>query len=125
MKKNKGQVLVMFLMFIPLLFMLMAIVVDIGLLYIEKRSIDNTIKYAIKESLRNDRTTEEIKTIISENCENITKLEINKTKEMTEVEFKGYKNNVFSLIFKNTYYNIESNLIGSIKEEKIIIKRVE
>ena len=60
MKDNKGQVLVAFIIFIPIIFMLMAFMFDIGLLYVEKRKIDNQLKDTINYAFTLNQSDEEI-----------------------------------------------------------------
>ena len=50
---NKGQTLVAFIILIPVLIMIFTLVVDLGLLSIEKRKIDNEIKSTITYGLKN------------------------------------------------------------------------
>ena len=49
---SKGQVLVLFMLLLPLVFMMLALIIDTGLLYIEKRHVDlvvkDTTEYGIK-----------------------------------------------------------------------------
>jgi Flp pilus assembly protein TadG len=43
MKDSRGQVLVAFVLLIPVILMLLALIVDVGFLYVEKRKTDNVI----------------------------------------------------------------------------------
>ena len=40
---NKGQTLVTFIIILPILLIILALVVDLGFIYIEKRNIDNNV----------------------------------------------------------------------------------
>jgi Flp pilus assembly protein TadG len=71
MKNNKGQVLTAFIIMIPIIFMLMAILFDVGLVYIEKRKIDNELKdvinYAFNVNKDDINIENDIMKIIKEN----------------------------------------------------------
>lgn len=81
---NKGQVLVVFVIFIPIIILVFTLIVDIGNMYIEKRNITNNLKYAIEYSNKNDTDIEEI---INKNLDDIT---INQDEEYVKVT-KKYK----------------------------------
>lgn len=65
---NKGQVLVIFVILIPIIILLFTLVIDIGNMYIEKRNINNNLKYAIEYSNKNNTDIEEI---LNKNLDNI------------------------------------------------------
>ena len=44
---NRGQTLVMFILMLPLLLIVLCLVVDIGMLSLEKKKLENTLKDAI------------------------------------------------------------------------------
>ena len=65
---NKGQVLVIFILFIPIFVLAFTLIVDIGNMYIEKRSITNNLKYAVEYSKKNNVDVDEI---LNKNLDNI------------------------------------------------------
>lgn len=79
---NKGQVLVIFVILIPIIILLFTLVIDIGNMYIEKRNINNNLKYAIEYSNKNNTNIEEI---LNKNLDNI---EINYYDEEIKVSKK-------------------------------------
>jgi Flp pilus assembly protein TadG len=78
MKNNKGQVLVLFVIFLPILMLSIMISIEVGNVYIEKRKNQNTIKEIIKNNLKdyNDTTNEQVNTLIDINIKNIKLKEI-------------------------------------------------
>ena len=50
---NKGQTLTAFIVLLPLIFMIFALILDLGLLYTEKQKINSNIKEAINYGLKN------------------------------------------------------------------------
>ena len=57
---KKGQVLVIFIIFIPIIILIFTLIVDIGNMYIQKRNISNNLKYAVEYSNKNNTNIEEI-----------------------------------------------------------------
>ena len=123
---KKGQVLVAFVLLLPILFMIMGIFVDSGYLYIEKRNVDNNIKDALEYGLKNmeENIEVKIKKQLNLNIEDIEKLDININDEIIEIELEKNKKSIFSLVFSKCQYNISSHYKGYIKEDKIIIRKV-
>lgn len=125
MQKNSGQVLVLFVLLLPILFMLMALVTDIGLFYIEKRKVDNVINEAIDygftlENDKNDRITN----YITGNIDNIDALNINIDDDTISVELQKNASGIFTTIFGNNNYQIISNWYGYKDNDKIkIVKK--
>ena len=58
---NKGQVLIIFVIMLPIFLMVLALVVDLGLLSIEKRKIDNNAYDAVEYYLKNNDKEKTIK----------------------------------------------------------------
>ena len=64
---NKGQALVAFVIILPVILIIMAIIIDIGLMGVEKRKVTNVMKEAIEYGLKHDSTEEQIKDMIDKN----------------------------------------------------------
>ena len=113
---NKGQVLVVFVILLPILLLIFTFVVDIGLLSIEKRKIINNTYDAVDyylESLDKEKTIN----LLNSNLEDI-KIDI-KDEDIyviisVEKEYKG----IFNIIYDN---KIVVKYKGN-KETKEIIK---
>lgn len=112
---NKGQVLVIFVIMLPILLILFTFVVDLGLLSIEKRNISNNTYDAVEYYLENQSNTEienKIKNLLSKNINNIDNIEINNTDTYIEITvIKKYKsllkNNEISITYKGNKENSE------------------
>ncbi len=114
LKDNKGQVLVLFIIFIPALFIILGMIINLGYLSLEKKIINNSIKNTLKYYLDNlddtsvyDKSYELLsKNVKDSNIEIIdspTSVEITVTKIMKDkyslndskqnimIVYKGYK----------------------------------
>ena len=108
---NKGQVLIIFVILIPILILVMSMIVNIGYLQIEKKNIDNTVRDALEFYLNSSDTDKDIlaKELINKNIatNNISIDEtefyveisvsapvkgiLNKNEDKYNVTYRGYK----------------------------------
>lgn len=88
MNNTKGQVLVLFCILLPILLLLVAIIVDVGFAYYEKRKIEHVMKDTIVYAL--DHITEE-KTILKTNMAHLLNENID---DIYEIVIKIEENNV-------------------------------
>ena len=122
---NKGQVLIIFVILIPILILVMSMIVNIGYLQIEKKNIDNTVHDALEFYLNSSDTDKDIlaKELINKNIatNNISIDEtefyveisvsapvkgiLNKNEDKYNVTYRGYKDNL--KIIKGWYNVIE------------------
>ena len=123
---KKGQVLVAVVLLIPIMFMFIGLIIDLGYLYIEKRNIDNNIKDALEYGLKNieDANIEnKLRKQLKLNIENIEKLNIKINDKIIEIELEKSRKGVFTLVFSKSEYKISSHYKGYINEEKIVIRK--
>lgn len=124
--KNKGQVLVVFILIIPLLFMLGGVIIDTGLLYIEKRKIDNTVKDAIEyglDNLENNDIDKKLYNLININIDNITDIDIKVENNLINIHVFKDELGIFSHLINNKKYEIDVNYEGYIKNNDLVIIR--
>lgn len=96
---SKGQVLVVFVIILPILLLLLALVIDYGILSVETRGINNNIKMALEEE-----SVEDIKVLLEKNIKDST-IEVNESDNEIIVDVvKNYKGILF---FKNKKINIK------------------
>lgn len=104
---NKGQVLVIFVILLPILLMIMSLIIDLGLLYIDKRDISNNVYDATfyylnninKESVKNDTIT-----FLNKNIDNI-KINIEENNDYITINVKKERKS-YSIIKINNEINI-------------------
>ena len=101
---NKGQVLVIFVVMLPIFLIILALVVDLGLMSLEKRNISNNVKGAVEYYLESN-DGEKTKKLLNKNIDDI---------EVTIVDNNSYVEITVKKNYKGLY-NIIKN------EEKIIV----
>ena len=122
---NKGQVLVMFVLLIPIFLLVLVLVVDISNLYIKKDELNN-INYLVIDSILDKGIDDlEIKNLILKNDKDIIINYVNINDEVIEISLEKEYNGIFSHLVRMDKYNIESNYKGYKKENKKIIERVK
>ena len=82
MLNNRGQSLVLFILIIPILLGIMALVIDVGNALIKKNEIENAIEFVIDYGLENEMNeTEALIMLLNYNlgdCENTLKIDDDK-----------------------------------------------
>ena len=125
MQKSRGQVLVCFILIIPVILLTLALVIDLGFYGVEKRKIDNTVKNAVRYGLDNIKesdTSNYIKALLMKNIDGITDDNINIKIDNNYVSVKVIK--VYKAKFKiSKNLEIKSSFYGNIKEDSLEIKR--
>ena len=121
---NKGQSLVLFILFIPILLGVIVLVIDVGRTIEEKNSINNKIELVIEYGLEDNLTTEELTKLLEYNlsdCENT----LNINNSVIEINSKTYVKGIISNILNFKGFNIESQYRGFMKDNKKIIEKVK
>ncbi len=122
---HKGQVLVGFLLLLPLLLILFVFVIDIGFMKVEERKLENTVKEAITYGLKQESPEEEVQqqveTMIRKNIDNIEFLDTVVTNGNIQVHLSTRQKNVFGIILNQRMYKIEKRYQGYLENETIKI----
>ena len=122
---NKGQVLVAFILMIPIILLLTICIVDIGLESIEARRIDNTVRNSVKYGINNlDKKNVEatMKSLIMDNLKNVddtiinVDVDNNYVKASVIVKYKGLINITNKTIKSSYYANVNNEKIEINKE---------
>lgn len=114
---NKGQVLVIFVILLPILLMILSLVIDLGLLSIEKRKIENNLYDAVEYYLESNNKEKTI-SLLNNNLNDID-IKINDNNDYVEIIVtKNYKG-LYTIISNNQEIKI---IYKGIKETKEIIK---
>lgn len=119
MKDSRGQVLVAFILLIPVILMLLALIVDVGFLYVEKRKTDNVIKDTINYGLDNLDLQEgtlqtRLTKLINSNLDDVQRLNIQIDTNSIEINITRNKLSIFSNVYKDASYKIVSDYVGNI-----------
>ena len=124
---RKGQVLVGFLLLLPLFLILFVFVVDVGFMKIAERNVENTIKEAITyglklEQLPEDEKQQKIETILKKNIDSIQTLEVTVTSEEIKVHVVVTRQNLFGTLINQRIYKIDKTYKGYNDQKIRIIK---
>lgn len=126
MMNNKGQTLVMFIVFLPLLLIIMATVIDISLMYYEKNKLDNLTmmitEYGIGH-IEDENIEEKINKLIIENDDEIKTKQIQIKVNKLEIILSKTTESTFGKIIGIEEYKITSKYIGTNIENKKEIKK--
>lgn len=118
---NKGQVLVMFVIIIPILLIAITLIIDYSLLSIEKRKINNNVYDAVEYYLSNSENDDidiKLNKLLEENLKNIKdkKIDITYIDEGIKISVsKKYKS-----LYKIMSKDINVTYTGNISNKQII-----
>lgn len=117
---NKGQTLVMFIILLPILLMIFMSIIDLGLLGIEKRKVENEIKSTITYGLKNinhDNLDSKLKELLISNIDDINNIDIKILDNYISISIEKKYKPVFNIIKIN--YDIKVTYKGNISNNKI------
>ncbi len=122
---KKGQVLVAFIIMMPLILMLIVNIIDIGLYGVEKRKIDDSVKSSVRYGLKNisdENIENKIHALLIKNIDGINDNDINITVSNNYVKVKVNKK--YKPLFKlNNSLNTDISYYGTVNDSKIEIKK--
>lgn len=98
---NKGQVLVVFIILLPIIFMIFTFVIDLGLLYIEKKELDSVVENSLDYYINNKDVPlieEKVENLIYKNVDDINNLEIDNNELYFEITIEKEYKSLYSLI---------------------------
>ncbi len=122
--KNKGQVLVAFLLLLPLLFFLMAMVVDLGMEAIQYKKIKGTVFEVLSFALKEEAPLQEVENLFLKNGFSEKDFVVRKEEEKYYVKIIFSPKSFFGKMWrKDTKESLE--YLAYKREEQIVIKRME
>lgn len=125
MMNNKGQVLVVFIILLPIVLLCFCMVVDLGILHLEKRTIDNNIKSTIKYGLKHvsDENIEfKMGQILKENIGDIDSLYIDVDDNKINITLVK-QHSLFAVTNLKANQEIKVGYTGYLKDDKIELIR--
>lgn len=127
MRNNKGQTLVIFVIILPLIAFLLTLVINEGSIYLQKRTLENEVRGAIKYRFELDDETENIREKIEKylykNITNIKKLNINIDSNYIQINIETTLKEELPSMIKSDNLNTEITYIGYIDNGEIIIEK--
>lgn len=107
MKTNKGQVLVLFLLLLPFILIFMAMIIDYGLLLVNKKNIESNIEEILNEATSNNITKEQIEFLLEKNITDINYKEVTIENKKITIRIKKKIKGGFLNIVKKELFNID------------------
>ena len=122
---NKGQSLVLFVLLIPLVFLILLMVYDIGSMVLLKDELNDinymAVDYGI-DYMDDENIDVMLSDLIIKNKHDVT-ISINVLDDKLYVDISGSINNKLSLFNKTDIFLVKSSYVGYIEEGKKIIKK--
>lgn len=126
MKNNKGQTLVIFVIFLPIIILLFAFVIDVSIMYTENNKLNNinilAINYAL-ENINDDNLEKSLNDLVKANDKNIQKINITIKDTSVKIIIEKNAKSLFGNVIGMQKYKIVSKYNGILKENKKIINK--
>lgn len=122
---RRGQVLILFITLLPLILMCVALIIDTGLLYMEKRHVDLVVKDTTIYGMKNIEsvTEKELYDLLEKNIDDIKEKRVVINDGILRISVSLDKNGLFSGIFNEDRYEIKSEYKGMVEQGSIRIVR--
>lgn len=127
---NKGQSLVLFVLFVPLLFGIMALVVDLGNALVKKSEIDSVVEMVLESELENtyidgtlnsidnDTRISNIEVLLDYNLK-LVDYSIDVSDEIIVINVNTYVEGIFSRVLNIRGFSVESEYKGYLESTYI------
>lgn len=122
---HKGQVLALFAILLPFIFMCVALIIDTGLLYMEKRHVDLVVKDTTEYGIKNiaSVTEQKLYDLLDKNLDDINNTKIVINDGILSISVSLNKKSAFAILFGKERYEIKSTYKGMIEQDSIRIVR--
>ena len=119
MAKKRGQTLILMVILIPMMIGIMALVVDVGYLSLEKSHMKEVTKTIIKQELDQEIDKDRIKKEFKNNKIAIDNLEIEKINDKLNIKNEVKIESIFGAIIGLKEYKIKIDITGYKDNNKI------
>ena len=116
-----GQTLIFFVILIPILLGLCALVVDVGYIVSKNRELKEVSKTIIEDYF-NGLDVQEIKELYEENSMPIDNLEIDINEDSIHIVNHYEVDSIFGSVIGISDYDIRVDITGTIKDDKVIFE---
>lgn len=121
---HKGQVLVLFLLLLPILLLIMGLVIDVGNLFVEQKKSENVVKSAIRYGLSSEENQEEkARQYLEENLSN-SSFRVFYSNQTLTIQGNVKIESLFSKLFQRESVSFELKYQGVKEKEKVTIRKV-
>lgn len=120
---NKGQTLVVFVLLIPLFMVLAAFIIDNSMIVNRNLHLKNVTKDIIRNDLINETMTDDkIKDLLKRNSIPTNELEIKREEGKLNIKNHYFIDSIFGKVVGINSYELEIDITGEIKANKVIFK---
>lgn len=123
---NKGQTLVLFVLLLPLLIIILSMVINYGMISLEKKKIDDSLNDIVLYGIENkdkEELEKELNRLIVLNIEDIYSKEIKITENEIEISLEKELNGLFNVETNKQNYTYKVKCIGDISNKSIRMER--
>ena len=117
-----GQTLILFIILIPIVLILCAIVVDIGVVISKKAEIKEVVKIVIKDVLDGEDKILKAEKLLIKNNININDVEIINIDNGLNIKIDTKVDSIFGSIIGFKNYDIKMNISGYKNNDKIVFE---
>ena len=119
---KKGQVLVLFIIILPLMIMMFAIIVDMGVVMNAHNHLESVTRMAIKNVFDKNEKRQNIEKLMVQNDVLTNNLEVNILDNEINIKNKIEVDSIFGKIIGIDKYDIKVDLTGYKENGKILIE---
>ena len=120
MMNKKGQVLVVFILLLPLIILFLGLVIDIGNSMVVRKKYENIIKETIIYNAKEELSLIKIEKTIKKNIKEYDELKVTKEGNTLKVNISYYYKSIFGNLFNIGLNKISIEVKYDILEGKII-----
>ena len=121
---KRGQTLIIFVMLIPIILTMAALVIDVGLLYYKKNEYVGIVEESIKEYFKYEDILSAKKTLTL-NGVSLDDTEINVSDNKITVTLDTKVDSIFGKVIRINDYEIKVSRVGTKDKERVIISKKE
>lgn len=121
---NKGQSLVLFVLLLPIMIGIIALVFDVSMIINQKQEQESVLEMTLQYSLEEENIEkEQIEELINKNLENAN-VEVTFKEESIYIEVQDEVDGIFSKLLGFSKFQIKSKYQGYIEQEKKKIEKL-
>ena len=121
---KRGQTLSIFVLLIPIILTMAALVIDVGLLYYKKNEYTGIVEESIKEYFKDEDLTSALETLTL-NGVSLDDVLVSATDEKISVTLDTKVDSIFGKVIRINDYEIKIARVGTKDKERVIIKKKE
>lgn len=114
-----GQTLILFVILIPIILMLLAIIVDVGLVMGNKIKLEEVTKNAVQDAFDDEY---KILEILKKNKVDTNNMKITRENEKLKIEIKQEVKSIFGGIVGIKKYDIKVNIVCFKENDKVVFE---